>query len=202
MPDSEIPRQTQPVDPRIALGKIAPTDNADLESGVDGHPYDLEGAAKTPGGKVGRRAVGHSSAEPFSAPLPSMRQDFRPGIWVEPEAPTTRREEEMERGAWAPPPLPRGTHKQSHGTLISFIIAVMLPTLLLAGYYYLLAEDEYYSEFRFSVSVGNPVLPGAIPRRWLRARSVKASPAPRFSSCRRFSAPGRQYQAPRRRTSS
>jgi len=108
-----------------------------------------------------RRVASRAGEEPLPAPLPSMRQDYRPGIWVEPEAASVA--EEPAEPAWVMPPLPSSTPKRTHGVLISFALAVLLPTALVAGYYYLLAEDEYFAEFRFSVSQGNPVLPGSIP---------------------------------------
>jgi capsular polysaccharide transport system permease protein len=43
----------------------------------------------------------------------------------------------------------------------SFFVCVILPTLLAAGYYLLIARDEYATEFRFSVTEQTPALPGS-----------------------------------------
>jgi len=98
------------------------------------------------------------SVEPIPAPLPARRSDDRPGVWLEPE---TRTEPGFPLGDMDKlPPLPRSLAPRRYGTLLSFLLMVVLPTLLLGAYYAFVADDEYFAEFRFSVTQGTPVLPG------------------------------------------
>lgn len=48
------------------------------------------------------------------------------------------------------PPLQRRSHRRT-GRLLSLLLCVAVPTGLFAGYLYSYAEDQYVSEFRFSV---------------------------------------------------
>jgi capsular polysaccharide transport system permease protein len=89
-------------------------------------------------------------------PLPQRNED-RSGVAVEPEA----------RRAEATSPtiddlfrIPQLARRRSYGTLISFALCVILPTLAIAAYLYHFASDEYFAEFRFSVQQGTPSLPG------------------------------------------
>ena len=49
------------------------------------------------------------------------------------------------------PPLPRPRRRRRVGRLLSLLLAVALPTALMATYLYRYADNQYISEFRFSV---------------------------------------------------
>lgn len=49
------------------------------------------------------------------------------------------------------PPLPQPARKRSYGTIISFLLFVILPTVVASIYYIFIASDQYVTEFRFSV---------------------------------------------------
>ncbi len=98
--------------------------------------------------------------QPIPAPLPSRRYEGRTGVWLEPESQQGEGDTPLQDYSGLPP-LPRTQGRRNRSTLWSFLLAVVLPTVLLGGYYYLVAEDEYFAEFRFSVTQGNPVLPGS-----------------------------------------
>jgi capsular polysaccharide transport system permease protein len=49
------------------------------------------------------------------------------------------------------PPLPRLRRRRRFGRLLSLLLAVVLPTALMATYLYRYADNQYISEFRFSV---------------------------------------------------
>lgn len=56
--------------------------------------------------------------------------------------------------------LPQPKDKRSTGLMISFVICVLVPTLLAAVYYSFIASPQYVSEFRFAVSTVTPTIPG------------------------------------------
>lgn len=56
--------------------------------------------------------------------------------------------------------LPMTKDRRSVGLLVSFGVCVLLPTLLAALYFGVVASPQYVSEFRFSVTNVTPTLPG------------------------------------------
>lgn len=55
------------------------------------------------------------------------------------------------------PPLPqRGSQRRSYGAAISFVIFVILPTIVAAVYYAACASNQYVAEFRFAVTNDTP----------------------------------------------
>ena len=89
-----------------------------------------------------------------------LQNEVRPGVALEPDARRAVATSSTIDDLFCLPQLAR---RRSYGTLISFAICVILPTLAIAAYLYHFASDEYFAEFRFSVQQGNPVLPGASP---------------------------------------
>jgi capsular polysaccharide transport system permease protein len=67
------------------------------------------------------------------------------------------------RAARGLPALPQRKPQSRRGLLLSFILCVILPTALAAAYYYLIAADQYVSQFKFAVIESTPVLPGIPP---------------------------------------
>ncbi len=61
------------------------------------------------------------------------------------------------------PPLPQRKPPSRRKLAWSFLLCVMLPTGLIALYYYLFAADQYVAEFKFAVMESSPVLPGSPP---------------------------------------
>ncbi len=71
------------------------------------------------------------------------------------------------------PPLPRPRQRRRSGRLLSLLLTVALPTALAATYFYRYADNQYISEFRFSVrrqaplrvdpSGGSPLAGGLSP---------------------------------------
>lgn len=104
-----------------------------------------------------------AQGEPFPAPLPVTRHHDRPGVWVEPGARLPRHQAEGLPALGELPPLPGPLRKRGRGLLYSFLLLVLLPAVLIGAYFTLLADDEYFAEFRFSVTQGTPVLPGTSP---------------------------------------
>jgi capsular polysaccharide transport system permease protein len=49
------------------------------------------------------------------------------------------------------PPLPAPGRRKSRGEFLSFLVVVVLPLFLAAGYYFFIASDQYVSEFKFVV---------------------------------------------------
>lgn len=61
------------------------------------------------------------------------------------------------------PPLPQVRTKRSRGVRLSFLLCVVLPSVIVAGYFAFFAANQYVAEFRFAVSETTPTLPGAAP---------------------------------------
>jgi capsular polysaccharide transport system permease protein len=102
------------------------------------------------------------TGEPLPAPLPAARNRDRPGVWVGPGRLAESEGRSMVEGRLLPP-LPQPARARYHFLLYSFCALVALPTALIGIYFGLLAQDEYFVEFRFSVTQGTPVLPGNQP---------------------------------------
>lgn len=49
------------------------------------------------------------------------------------------------------PPLPMPVRRKSRGEFLSFLAVVVLPVLVATGYYFLIASNQYVSEFKFVV---------------------------------------------------
>lgn len=62
-----------------------------------------------------------------------------------------------------PPPLPAASAQPPVALWLSFIICVVLPTLLVAIYFFFIASKQYQTEFRFEVTQGTPAVPGTPP---------------------------------------
>jgi capsular polysaccharide transport system permease protein len=58
------------------------------------------------------------------------------------------------------PPLPAAAAEQPRALLISFLLCVVLPTLIVAVYYFFVASGQYETQFRFTVIQGSPAVPG------------------------------------------
>jgi capsular polysaccharide transport system permease protein len=59
------------------------------------------------------------------------------------------------------PQLPQRPTRRSHGMLASFIIFVVLPTVLAAYYFTFAASNQYASEFRFAVKNASSTVPSS-----------------------------------------
>lgn len=92
---------------------------------------------------------------------------YREGVEDGLKPPMARKADERQRiadrAARGLPALPQRKPQSRRGLLLSFILCVVLPTALIAGYYYLMAADQYVSQFKFAVIESNPVLPGIPP---------------------------------------
>ena len=62
-----------------------------------------------------------------------------------------------------PPPLPAAAAQPPIALWLSFIVCVVLPTLLVAIYFFFIASKQYQTEFRFEVTQGTPAVPGNPP---------------------------------------
>ena len=61
------------------------------------------------------------------------------------------------------PPLPQRKPPSRRKLGLSFLLCVVLPTGLIALYYYMFAADQYVAEFKFAVMESSPVIPGSPP---------------------------------------
>jgi capsular polysaccharide transport system permease protein len=61
------------------------------------------------------------------------------------------------------PPLPQRQPKAYRGLWLSLLLCVVLPTALVAVYYYAFAAEQYVAQFKFAVMESSPVLPGIPP---------------------------------------
>ena len=61
------------------------------------------------------------------------------------------------------PPLPIAAGQPPVALWLSFLICVVLPTLLAAIYFFFIASKQYQTEFRFEVTQGTPAVPGNSP---------------------------------------
>lgn len=61
------------------------------------------------------------------------------------------------------PPLPQRNPPSRRKLAWSFLLCVVLPTGLVALYYYMFAANQYVAEFKFAVMESSPVLPGSPP---------------------------------------
>ena len=57
--------------------------------------------------------------------------------------------------------FPKKKKKRSYRTQVSFLLLVCIPTLVVGGYYFFNAEDQYVTEFQFSVVEQTPALPSS-----------------------------------------
>lgn len=57
--------------------------------------------------------------------------------------------------------FPKKKKKRSYRTQVSFLLLVCVPTLVVGGYYFFNAKDQYVTEFRFSVVEQTPALPSS-----------------------------------------
>jgi capsular polysaccharide transport system permease protein len=86
-------------------------------------------------------------------PSPELDEEFRKPEGARPPG----------RTAAELPPLPQRRPRSRRGTLLSFLLCVILPTALAGVYYYVFAADQYVAQFKFAVMEADPVLPGIPP---------------------------------------
>lgn len=101
-----------------------------------GESRDRSGSAYAKADIVGR----HEDA-PAGLPIPGE-------AWGMPAEPVRRDDSAVEVQI---PELPRRSQRRRWGGLISFIICVVLPTIIAGVYYFVYATDQYVANFRFTV---------------------------------------------------
>jgi capsule polysaccharide export protein KpsE/RkpR len=113
---------------------VAPGRHADLATAPSAHGTEVQ---RAPSGKRVQRLT-----------VATARKDQRA---IEARKPREAAPPSLPASDIELPPLPAPDIKQKYGTLISFLVCVMIPILLAWIYYGAIASNQYASEFRFTV---------------------------------------------------
>lgn len=139
---------------------IAPgarTRSADGQSAPTGSPAAGQGSGHEAGSaRSVSPPVQPVANSPVQSPPAVRRLELR--LSVVPLAPGERGAGRQRKNQVALPALPGAAKRRSYGAYIWFAVCVLLPTITVSLYYWLVASKQYAAEFRFTVS-NNAVMP-------------------------------------------